>query len=745
MAEILAEALATKEEGTVLYKSKSFAKASDKYAKALRVLNKVTEGAEPLKKKKELQVSCGLNITLCNIQLSKWEEAINSANRVIKLDAKNVKALFNRAKAFSSSEHRPNGLQLAKADLLQAIKLDPKSKPMRKEYQSVQARLVEKKGPKKKNEVVDTGFLKKSTGGGLGYADNESEMRIAREKERAQTDEMLERANQRKEVETGAASSSSMRLPTRPEERRPQTAGSSAEAIDTTAPAPPAMARGPDHQKTVDMLEGMRRMSKANGHIEKAMLIKRCIEQGDKEVAELISALQKGEKEEFERLKAVLGSGTAESAKMMAAALAMEDIAPRTSAGMLAQMSGAGGASSFQMPGEANSAKAAAEATIQARKDEYAREMAEQEAEDELEDGSGNTLKQKDKGYRIRADGSKTTTWSHDQTAKEKELLGDMTPQRLEQGKGEGAEDGKHVNTYNRGYEEKDLTKWCARKLMNMLVPLKVVLPTGTQEEVQEGEDGAEGETTVTKGWGEEGMKCEVTTTGPHTICGEAVVAMVRGGADHTYDFNFVVDFEVKLGAPIFKECRVKGEDKRMFQGYPTYKGCWRFPEVSHLVKDFECILEWQKKPSDPAELAMLQGVLAKQEVGLQPMLMQIVRDCFCVEYKKTTSAQADDAGYATPPVPIAPLPAIATDADIVWQWEEIEVEDENRHPLAMGSKEEIDNHMDPTKGGGAEAAAKAAKGGSKDVTQNPIMLKKLEELSRAGYAVFAEDVMGKK
>jgi hypothetical protein len=739
MSEIIVEAEGTKAEGTACYKAKEFNKACDKYAKALRLLNRVTDaaGADSLKKKHELQISCGTNITLCNLQLKKWEEAINSAGKVLKLDKKNVKALFNRAKAFGSAEHRPNGLQLAKADLLQAIKLDPKSKPMRKEYQSVQARLTEKKGPKKKNEVVDTGFLKKSTGDGLGYADDESEMRKAREKERSQANDMIERLQQRQAAADGAVDPSS-NTSTGGTSSGVAAAGGSlremaSDAVDTTAPAAPAAPRGPDHQKTVDMLEGMRRVSQANGHLEKAALLKVCIEQGDREVADLIAALQLGDKEEFERLKAVMASGQAESAKLMTAALAMEDIAPRTSAGMLAAMAGANN-SSFQLPGEANQAKAQAEAVAQARKDEYEQQMAAQAAEDELEDGSGNTLKQKHKGYRIRADGSKTTTWSRDQTEEEKSLIGDFTPQRLDQagvsGEEATAQAGKEVTAYNRGYEEKDMTTWCAKKLMAMLGPLKVVLPTG---------DGGEG---AEKGWGEEGMKCEVTTTGPHTICGEALVAMVRGGCDHTFDLNFAVDFEVKLGAPIFKECQVKGETKRMFQGYPTYRGSWRFPEVSHLVApDFECVLEWTKKPKDASEYALLHGLLAKPDVGLQPMLMQIVRDCFCVEYKKVKSIKADTSGYATPPVPVAPLPAIPTDPSVVWEWSEIEVE-ENKHPLAMGSQEEIDASRAKAEAeqGGGEGAQKK----KQDVSQNPMMLKKLEELSKAGYAVFAEDVMGK-
>jgi FK506-binding protein 4/5 len=71
--------------------------------------------------------------------MSQYLKAIESANSALKLDSKNIKAMFRRAQAqFFRQE-----LEYAKSDVLTVIQLDPKSKDARDLYQSISQKMKE--------------------------------------------------------------------------------------------------------------------------------------------------------------------------------------------------------------------------------------------------------------------------------------------------------------------------------------------------------------------------------------------------------------------------------------------------------------------------------------------------------------------------------------------------------------------------------------------------------------------------
>ena len=80
-----------------------------------------------------------------------------------------------RGRAYAESKHRTNGLKLAKVDIVAACKLDPKNKAFRKELQNINKKNNPGAAIKKKEEVVDKGFLKDGKSTSL-YEDDEAKV-----------------------------------------------------------------------------------------------------------------------------------------------------------------------------------------------------------------------------------------------------------------------------------------------------------------------------------------------------------------------------------------------------------------------------------------------------------------------------------------------------------------------------------------------------------------------------------------
>mmetsp|Transcript_32633 Transcript_32633/g.52045 ORF Transcript_32633/g.52045 Transcript_32633/m.52045 type:complete len:392 (+) Transcript_32633:20-1195(+) len=143
MEEAYAKAVALKDEGNLLFKKalvfekhtlgkNQMVEACSKYAEALEVVTAIDE-TEYDEKFTKLVVSVYLNLAASGLKLESFDSAINCCNAVLKLDPKNPKALYRRAKVYKQQLDYPQAL----SDLKQAISITPSNKELREEYKAV--------------------------------------------------------------------------------------------------------------------------------------------------------------------------------------------------------------------------------------------------------------------------------------------------------------------------------------------------------------------------------------------------------------------------------------------------------------------------------------------------------------------------------------------------------------------------------------------------------------------------------
>jgi len=164
--------------------------------------------------------------------------------------------------------------------------------------------------------------------------------------------------------------------------------------------------------------------------------------------------------------------------------------------------------------------------------------------ESDDDDDDGNKLTEKElsmlRGYKKTSDGRTTSYFTREQSMKEKQLIGDITPQRLGPN-GEPLGDGPaklSITTtaagHNSGsawnqagtWEEKNTTDWCSSRLKDRL------LEANTPKE-EEGESGYAGIVATIKDIPE--------------FSGDASVATAGGKKRYIFDFHCKVNFEILL------------------------------------------------------------------------------------------------------------------------------------------------------------------------------------------------------
>ena len=77
----------------------------------------------------------------------------------------------------------------------------------------------------------------------------------------------------------------------------------------------------------------------------------------------------------------------------------------------------------------------------------------------------------------------------------------------------------------------------------------------------------------VIKQCGKESRAAVTTSGGLGYLSGEGVVCTLRGQADHVFDFTVGIGIEVEMCPARKESIVVKGENKKMFLGYPTCQG----------------------------------------------------------------------------------------------------------------------------------------------------------------------------
>jgi len=116
-----------KEEGTELFKKQDYANAAEKYTEASEYINDDEESTVP-GNSKELYINCLNNAAMCLLKIKRYSATVSACSSVIRVDEKNVKALYRRGLASMKTEDFPK----AKNDLLLARSLDKKNKAVHK-------------------------------------------------------------------------------------------------------------------------------------------------------------------------------------------------------------------------------------------------------------------------------------------------------------------------------------------------------------------------------------------------------------------------------------------------------------------------------------------------------------------------------------------------------------------------------------------------------------------------------------
>lgn len=129
-AEKVQEATNKKELGNKLFAQKQFLEAAAVYAEGAAFLADDAEGDG-----KDTALACHLNTAQAFLSAQKYTDALNAAQKALKLDSKSVKALFRRAVA----RRHTGQYDEAQADLAQVLELEPTNTAAAKEQQLLKA------------------------------------------------------------------------------------------------------------------------------------------------------------------------------------------------------------------------------------------------------------------------------------------------------------------------------------------------------------------------------------------------------------------------------------------------------------------------------------------------------------------------------------------------------------------------------------------------------------------------------
>jgi tetratricopeptide (TPR) repeat protein len=155
--EKLAHADKLKAAGTELFQQKNYTEAAAKYEEGANfAVEEDVTGNDVPEAERPLYVSCWSNAAMCYVKLKEWSDVTRACNHVLEIESetKNIKALYRRGLA------RVNlGLyKEAKADLMDAYKIDNANKDVRKALALLKAEIANSK--KKEKEAFGGLFNK---------------------------------------------------------------------------------------------------------------------------------------------------------------------------------------------------------------------------------------------------------------------------------------------------------------------------------------------------------------------------------------------------------------------------------------------------------------------------------------------------------------------------------------------------------------------------------------------------------
>ena len=172
LSETLSRANGFKDAGNSAFKREDFAEAGKRYTDGIVLLDSYTKSDEGLIGSDDvnaMRTSLHGNNAMVFMKVENWNSAIVSATAVLKLETKNVKALFRRGLSY----HKVGFLEESRSDLTFLLEIEATNAPAIKELAQVMKDIKESK---QKEKLAFSKMFNKNI-----YADKESE-RVAKEK-----------------------------------------------------------------------------------------------------------------------------------------------------------------------------------------------------------------------------------------------------------------------------------------------------------------------------------------------------------------------------------------------------------------------------------------------------------------------------------------------------------------------------------------------------------------------------------
>lgn len=100
--QLLLLAQKRREQGAVLFKEECWTEAQSRFLQALGLLDQLydTTSEGNVTKKKEISLSCYLNLASCSVRLELWKNAVSNCTSALEVSPDNAKAFFRRGQAY---------------------------------------------------------------------------------------------------------------------------------------------------------------------------------------------------------------------------------------------------------------------------------------------------------------------------------------------------------------------------------------------------------------------------------------------------------------------------------------------------------------------------------------------------------------------------------------------------------------------------------------------------------------------
>ncbi|KAM7414491.1 hypothetical protein PAMA_019350 [Pampus argenteus] len=183
--EKLEQSVIVKEKGTQYFKEGKYKQASVQYKRIVSWLeNESSLSEEDEKKEKALRLAAHLNLAMCFLKLKELNQALESCDKALELDASNEKALFRRGEALCGMKE----FDKARDDFQQVVQLYPANKAAKSQVVLCQKHIKEQH---EKDKRIYANMFQK-------FAERDSKKEAEKMK-----DETKENSNDEMEIENG--------------------------------------------------------------------------------------------------------------------------------------------------------------------------------------------------------------------------------------------------------------------------------------------------------------------------------------------------------------------------------------------------------------------------------------------------------------------------------------------------------------------------------------------------------------